>query len=95
MLADAESYLCLGIRGNAVAERGTIAPETDCAQHDLVFDGAAAFEDEGAVHVSIRTDDEADAHIEVVIMRLKHWVGSEQGLGRTNLPTSRQCQRGR
>ena len=68
-LADTESYKRFGIGGNAVAECGTIAPEANCAQHNLVLVGAAAVQDEGAMHVSVGSDNEADTYVESYLER--------------------------
>ncbi len=93
MLADTESYARFRVGGNAVAERGTIAPIADSAQHHLVFVGAAALQDKGAVHMSVRPNNKADAHVDFIIFNLQERVGSKQGFRWTNVSTSWQRQR--
>ena len=75
MLADAESYLRFGFDGNAVTECGTIAPEADRSQHNLVLAGTAAVQDESAIYVSVGSNNEADAHVQIVILHVEQRVG--------------------
>ena len=46
-------------------------------QHNLVFGGATALEDKGAVHVSVGSHNEAHAHIQVVLLNMEQRVGGE------------------
>ena len=93
MLADTESYERFGIGGNAVAECRAIAPEAHRAQHNPVFVGAAAVQNEGAMHVSVGSNNEADAHLQIVILNMQQRVRGEQGLGRTDVSAFWQGQR--
>ncbi len=77
MLADAESYECLGIGGDTITECRAITPEMHGTQHDLIFAGATTVENESTMHVSIGAHNEADAHVQIVVMNIKQRVGSE------------------
>lgn len=90
---DAESYERFEIGGNTVTERGTISPHADGAQHEQILAGTTAIQDEGAMHMSIGSDNKADAHIQIVILSLEQRVGGEQGLGWCNASAFRQCER--
>jgi hypothetical protein len=56
---------------HTVAERWTITPAADYAQHYLIFAGSSAVQNEWAMHSSIGTYDKADAHAQVFIVQLK------------------------
>jgi hypothetical protein len=92
-LGDDESYTGLRIGGNAVAERRAISPKADGVQNGFIFPGSTAFKDEGAVNVSVGSDNEADADAQIVVVRLEEWVGGEQGFWRTNVSAFWQSER--
>ena len=60
----------------------------DDAQDQLVCVRSATIEDEGAVHASVSTDDEADPHVQIVVLNLQHRVGRKQRLRWANVSTS-------
>jgi len=91
-LAGGESYAGFGIGRNPVAEARTIPPTANGAQDQLVFFRSATIQDEGAVHVSVRTHNEADPHVQIVILNLQHRVRSEQGFRRADISTARQSE---
>ncbi len=70
-LADAESYTRFGVGGNTVAECGTISPRPNGTQNSLVFRGAAAIQDKGAMHVTVRSNNEADADVQIIGLNLR------------------------
>jgi hypothetical protein len=70
VLADTESYERFGIGGNAVAEGGTITPEANGAQYNLVFDWTSTVQDQGTVHAAIGADNETDSDMQIVILNL-------------------------
>jgi hypothetical protein len=92
-LAATELNAGFGIGRNPVAEGRPIPPTAHCAQDQLVFFHSTTLEDEGAVHMSLRTDNETDPHVQVVILNLQHRVWSEQGFRRADIFTARQSAR--
>jgi hypothetical protein len=92
---EAESYPRFRIHGDAIAQCGTITPEADGTQHDLVFGGATTLQDEGAMHMPVCSHNKAHPHIQPVVLHMQEWVGSEQGLGGLHISTSRQCHQWR
>lgn len=92
-LADAESYSRFGIGRNAIAQCRTISPQAHRAQNLPVFAPSPAVQNEGAVHVSVGSDNETDPHPQIVILSFEQWVGRKQRFRRTHVPTFRQCQR--
>lgn len=90
--AGAESYAGFGIGRNPIAEGRPISPAADGAQDQLVFFRPATIEDEGAVHVPVRTHNETNSHVQIVILNLRHRVWSEQGFRRADISTARQSK---
>ncbi len=86
-----ETYARFGIGGNTIAQGGPITPLPDRPQHGLVLIRAGAIEDEGAVHMPIGANDEADAHRLVIVFRRQQRVGSKQRFWRTNISAFWQC----
>src|SRR5208282_1036675 len=76
-----------------IAERGTISPRSDGAQNHPILVGTTSVEDEGTIDMAVGSDDEADTHVHIVVLTGQRRIGSEQGLGRTNVATFRQGER--
>ena len=45
------------------------------------------------MYVSVGSDNEADTHVQIVILNVEQRVGGEQSFGRTDVSTFRQGQR--
>ena len=80
-LAPGKLNFALGLGGDAVAHRGTIAPGANGLENRLIVGSTGALEDQRAMHAAVGAHDKTNPHLERRITRIEYRVGSGQSLG--------------
>src|SRR5262245_30013824 len=83
----------LGFCWNAITHGGTIAPAADGLENCLIFRGAGAFQNEGAMHATVCAHDKTHLHLDRRITPTQHWIGRGEGFRRMGSFAARTSRR--